>query len=127
MKRYAWIETIGKLQVVKDVCIGNPYDVFPADVAKFYSEEVPDGVINGAIFDPVREQWVNPPEEKPSIFDAPVIKTEVLKEYLSKLNITTATEDVQAIISLINNNRVAAINNQDGFLKQIFTDEKESI
>ncbi len=129
MKRYAWIETIGRVQVVKDVCVGNPYDIFPADVAKFYSEEIPDNVINGAIFDTMKQEWINPPEIKPSILDSPIIKVEDLKEYVSKLNIESANEELSNLLSLIYNDRIASINNQDGFIKQILSgiNEKENI
>lgn len=118
MKKYAWIETVGRLQIVKDVCIGNPYDIFPSDVAKYYSEEVPEDVINGAIFNTVTKKWENPPVVKPNILDAPFVNVKDLKEYLSKLEVEMLALPAE-IQSLINNDRVVIIDNQDKFLKDI--------
>lgn len=56
--KYAWLEN-GK---IKDVAWQNPYEIYHADVAKFYNSQVPDdavngdGFVNGVIVKPAK-QW----------------------------------------------------------------------
>ena len=53
--RYAWVEN----NRIKDVAWGNPDELYHADVAKFYSAQVPDTAENG-------DGWVNGKVVKPS-------------------------------------------------------------
>ena len=52
--KYAWIEN----NTVRDIAPGTPAEYYHADVAKFYSTEIPDTVERGASL--VDGIWVNP-------------------------------------------------------------------
>jgi hypothetical protein len=51
----AWIEN----NVVRDVCEGNPAELYHPDIAVHYSTDVPDDIINGAKLE--NGVWVNLP------------------------------------------------------------------
>jgi len=51
----AWIEN----NVVRDVCEGNPAELYHPDIAVYYSTDVPDDIINGAKLE--NGVWVNIP------------------------------------------------------------------
>ena len=52
--KYAWIEN----NMVRDLCSGNPYELFTPEVATFYNTNVLDEVVTGATL--VGGNWVNP-------------------------------------------------------------------
>lgn len=52
----AWQDPIG---VIRDISAGDPAASYHADVAAFYSTDVPDGTVNGATL--VAGVWTNPP------------------------------------------------------------------
>lgn len=52
--KYAWIEN----DRVRDVCHGNPNELYHPGVAKFYTTQVPDDAVNG-------DGWVNGQLVKP--------------------------------------------------------------
>lgn len=51
----AWVENGN----IRDVCPGNPLELYHPDIAKFYETDVPDDAQNGWIFE--NGQWVVPP------------------------------------------------------------------
>jgi hypothetical protein len=59
MKR-AWIDPVN---TVRDVCPGEPAELYHPDVAALYSTEVPDDVVPGAVN--VNGAWVNPTSPAP--------------------------------------------------------------
>ena len=50
----AWIEN----NQVRDICPGNPAELYHPDIAKHYDTEVPDGTVSGATL--VDGVWTNP-------------------------------------------------------------------
>ena len=52
----AWIEN----NVVRDICEGNPAELYHPDVAVFYDTDVPDDIKNGARLE--NNVWVNLPK-----------------------------------------------------------------
>ena len=62
--KYAWIED----NRIRDIALGNPFELYHADVAPFYDTEVPDDAANG-------DGWVNgqlvKPEPPPVLPPAP--------------------------------------------------------
>jgi len=59
----AWQDPI---DVIRDICHGDPAECYHADVAAFYITDVPDTAVNGARL--VAGVWTNPP--------APVLPTD---------------------------------------------------
>lgn len=58
--KYAWIEN----ERIRDIAPGNPEDYYAAEVAAFYSTQVPDTAVNGDGW--VNEQIVKPLPPEPS-------------------------------------------------------------
>ena len=72
---YAWIEN----DTVRDLCAGNPSELFHPDVAQFYSVEVPGGTERGATL--VKGVWTNPVPVAP----APALGGPVVYSLLSPM------------------------------------------
>lgn len=51
--KYAWVEN----NTIRDVCSGNPSELYHPDIAAFYSTEVEDHITNGATL--VDSIWTN--------------------------------------------------------------------
>lgn len=68
----AWIEN----EVVRDICPGNPDELYHPDIAKLYDTEVPEGTKQGAT--KINGVWTNPvvPEPVP-VPPAPVVPPKV--------------------------------------------------
>lgn len=68
----AWIEN----EAVRDICPGNPDELYHPDIAKLYDTEVPDGTKQGAT--KINGVWTNPvvPEPVP-VPPAPVVPPKV--------------------------------------------------
>ena len=68
----AWIEN----EAVRDICPGNPDELYHPDVAKLYNTEVPEGTKQGAT--KINGVWTNPvvPEPVP-VPPAPVVPPKV--------------------------------------------------
>ena len=79
----AWIEN----DQVRDVCAGNPSDLFHPDVAVFYDTDVPDdassgdGWVNGELIKP--ELVIAPPPEIPPALPAKVSPVEFMLLFTS--------------------------------------------
>jgi hypothetical protein len=79
----AWVEN----NRIKDVCHGNPSEVYHPSVAQFYSTDVPDEAENGMEF--VNNQWQQP--LKPSVtVDPSSVASPVLSAVQFKLLFTSA-------------------------------------
>ena len=55
----AWVES----GVIRDICLGNPAELYHPDIAIHYTVDVPDDVVNGATWN--GNEWVNPPTPEP--------------------------------------------------------------
>ena len=64
--KYAWIEN----EVIRDICQGNPEELYHPDVAKFYTTDVPDDAVNG-------DGWVSDKLIKPVVVE-PVVEPVVV-------------------------------------------------
>lgn len=64
--KWAWVEGV----VARDVCPGNPAELYHPDFAVRYDTEVPDGTANGAVL--VNGEWVNPAPPAPPEPVAPI-------------------------------------------------------
>lgn len=64
--KFAWVEN----NVIRDVCHGNPIELYHPDVAAFYTAEVPDDAANGDGWD--GETLTKPEPMQPSDPPAPV-------------------------------------------------------
>ena len=53
--KYAWAEN----DTIRDICHGNPQELYTPEVAAYYTAEVGDDIVNGATWD--GSKWVNPP------------------------------------------------------------------
>ena len=68
----AWIENAA----VRDICHGNPDELYHPDIAKLYDTEVPEGTTQGAT--KINGAWTNPVVPEPGIPEpAPVIPPKV--------------------------------------------------
>lgn len=77
--KYAWIEN----DKIRDICHGNPNELYHPEVAKFYTTQVPDEAVNG-------DGWVDgqlvKPEPTPSAPPPP--RTWSVSDIRSNLSLT---------------------------------------
>lgn len=64
--KYAWIEN----EVIRDICQGNPEELYHPDIAKFYTTVVPDDAVNG-------DGWVNGKLIKPVVVEPVVVPPKI--------------------------------------------------
>lgn len=86
--KFAWVED-GR---VRDVCWGNPAELYHPDIAKFYTEVVPEGTTNAAT--KVNGTWKNPEppaERKPTKKD--LLRQEALALLESKFEAAVRGKD----------------------------------
>ena len=57
--KYAWAEN----DTIRDICHGNPQELYTPEVAAHYTTEVGDDIVSGATWD--GSKWVNPPAPVP--------------------------------------------------------------
>lgn len=114
--KYAWVEN----NVVRDICAGNPAELFAAPIAAYYTTVIADTVERGARF--TSNMWVNP---DPIVVPAPVvpepepvgyptvsaIEYKMLFTTPERIAIKTSTDPiVMDIYELLNDPRVTNVN-----------------
>lgn len=104
----AWVVEIDNVLTVRDVVKENPFNLFLPEIAQHYVVDVPDYVENGAIFDNIKQEWVN--------IEIPIPETVKTSEIIQAkdLKLKFTPEQIKQIVQLSETN-----NTIDYFFREI--------